>query len=275
MKENLVEQFEQDGWALVPAVINREQIQDLRRLLQADLEKTKQSVLFDVLLNYPDVLALFCNERLVDALTQLLGKHFLAVPHSSVMKNSFGYFHADSTSAEVDGQTFHQDRGFRMVTVGIYLQDNDEHGGGIRFVPGSHKGPDEFVELLKRKEAARAALMANPIKRFFHRVSRGRLFDYQKPFKQRPNEFNVPSKAGDAVIWDYRLAHSACHPSVKGPVPYGDKLVVIFTCGRDNGSTEQYFKYTTGLPQNDYLRKPRVIPERVKEAGAARGFGLR
>ena len=119
-----------------------------------------------------------------------------------------------------------------MVTVGIYLQDNDEYGGGIRFVPGSHRGTDEFVELMKRKIVARESLSNSRVKQILKRLSGGKLFDYQKPFLRRPNEVNVPSKAGDILIWDMRLAHAASHPVVKRPAPYGDKIGVFFTCGR-------------------------------------------
>jgi hypothetical protein len=108
MEEALAMTFEREGYLVIKDVIDAKHVQELRSFLLASLKKENQTVLFDVILTFPEIFALLRSVRLVEALKALLGENFLAVPHSSVMMNSFGHFHSDTTSAELDEQTFHK-----------------------------------------------------------------------------------------------------------------------------------------------------------------------
>ncbi len=267
MGEDIREQFERDGYIVARGVIDAGTVDALRSQFMVVFKQEKARVLFDAVLHYPEIFAVLKSPKLVGALTTLLGERFVFPPESSVTFNHYGWFHTDATGWALRNQTFYEDEQFRMVTVAIYLQDNDEHGGGIHLAPGSHKLPDRYVELTRRKHVLRQKLNESPVRRMLHRLSRGRLYDLTKPFREHERGVDVPSKAGDAIIWDMRLAHRASHPRVKRVPPHGGKLAIFFTCGANNlVTTEAYMKYVLSSPENEYLRKPNRIVNQTDES---------
>jgi len=99
---------------------------------------------------------------------------------------------------------------FIVIEIGIYLQDNDEFGGGLRLVPETHRLPDPYVGLLKKKHATRKAVDSSLVKRTLKTLSRGRLYGWRdREFETVPGEIDIPTKAGDVIIWDVRIVHRA------------------------------------------------------------------
>src|SRR3989338_818162 len=170
MKENLSEKFEKDGYVLISGVLEPDTIQALRQLLEPEFERKQTNVLPDAILEYPQVFDLLSRPQILEVLTALLGRPFVVPPHSSAEYNRFGVFHTDTTGAEMNGKTFPRDKGFRMVTVAIYLQDNTDYGGGIRLAPGTHVKPDPYIELTRNKAAQRKVFAQSPIRRALKRL---------------------------------------------------------------------------------------------------------
>lgn len=280
MKEPLIERFEKHGYAILPDIVAKDEISPLREMLLSEMKgreeiKTGAGSLLDVLVKYPAIFQIMRNREFTRALTEILGEGFLVVPHSSAALNSFGQFHTDTTAPELDSETFPREPGYRLVTVGIYLQDNGEDGGGLRVVPGSHQLPDPFLDLMREKQIKSARYKKNKFLQFLNRLTRYRLFDFGRPFQNFDGEVNVPSTAGDAVVFDMRLIHSASHPQRPGdPLPYHDKLAIFFTCGRDNEQTQSYLKWMRALPANAYVNDNRVIDEKLQEESLQLGFKL-
>ncbi len=258
MGTKLLQQFEEDGYVHLHNVIDVQEISELRRILEPEFELRKVNYLPDAMLEYPQVMQLLENSRLLAVLKDLLGCPFAIPPHCSAEFNRFGVFHTDTTGAEMGGNDFPRKEGFRMVTVAIYLQDNNEFGGGISLVKGSHAKPDPYIEMTKSKARQRKTFNASPLRRLLKRITRGLLFDWDKPFRAHPDAFDVPSKIGDVVIWDMRMIHRATPPRVAGVSPQGKKIAVFFTCGVNNLlTTEAYMNYATNAPGNTFLRKNR------------------
>jgi hypothetical protein len=261
MSSQLAAKFERDGYVTIDSIIDARVVRELRSLFLPIFERRKAVVLHDAVLHYPRILDVLRTPRLVQGLTRLLGERFVVPPYSSVAFNGFGLFHTDTTGAEISGQTFHKERDYRIVTVAIYLQDNNEFGGGIRLVPGSHRQPDRYVELLRRKAEMRQRVGQSRWRRLANWLSRGRLYDWNKPFEEHASGVDIPSKAGDAIIWDLRMAHRASPKRAGGPLPDGGKLALFFNCGANNSvTTEAYMSYVRSIPENEFLREPRPTP---------------
>ena len=241
MMESLVERFERVGYVVVDRVIGPSDVRALRSLFLPMFARKSAGVLQDTVLHYPQILDVLRTPRLVRALAMLLGEPFVVPPYSSVAYNGYGLFHTDTTGAELSGQRFHQDKDFRIVTVAIYLQDNDEHGGGIRLAPGSHTEPDRYVGLMRWKAARRRLVEQSRLRRIMKRLSRDRFYDWTRPFEEHERAVDVPSKAGDAVIWDLRMAHRAGPRRTRAPAPEDGKLALFFNCGANNPTTTQAY----------------------------------
>jgi Phytanoyl-CoA dioxygenase (PhyH) len=261
VSDDLATKFERDGYVVIDDILEPATVHELRSLFLPIFEREKVFVLHDTVLHFPRILDVLRTPRLVQGLTALLGERFAVPPYSSVAFNGFGLFHTDTTGAEISGETFHRHRDCRIVTVAIYLQDNDEYGGGIRLAPGSHRQADPYVALTRRKAELRQVVGQSRFRRLAKRLSRGRLYDWNKPFKEHPRGVDIPSKAGDAIIWDLRMAHRATPKRAAGPLPHGGKLALFFNCGANNPvTTEAYMNYVLSIPENDFLRKPRPAP---------------
>jgi len=82
----------------------------------------------------------------------------------------------------------------QQVFLMYYRVDTNRHNGCLRVVPGSHVNDNPLHTILS--EAHTAAIDAAE--------------DLSNPaFSTRPDEIDVPVKAGDLVIGDSRLLHSA------------------------------------------------------------------
>jgi hypothetical protein len=236
----------------------------LRQLLLPEFKKLGTKVLNDGLIHYPEFSDILNQPKLTSALVELLGKPFVVPPHSSAMHESFGVFHTDTTGPELEGHSFHKQKEYRMVTAAIYLQDNNEYGGGIWLVPGTHRKPDKYVALTLEKKAYRAKVAQSPMRKILKRLSRDRLFNWNASLEDEPGQVNVPTKAGDAVIWDMRLAHRAAPARAAGAQFEGGKIGIFFTAGANNAiTTKVYMDFVNSLPANAHLRKTRATPGTV------------
>lgn len=112
-------------------------------------------------------LELLGSPFMLEIAAQICGPDFFMIQEFAVIKNKGDglpvYWHQDMVH-ERTGQCF---------TVGIYLDEVEEHDGALRVVPGSHLAGKEICELCKQ------------------------------PF------IEVPMEAGDILIHDMMLAHSS------------------------------------------------------------------
>lgn len=79
-----------------------------------------------------------------------------------------------------------------QVALLCYLSDTSEQNGALRVLPGSHHGSLALHEMLPRAHAEGEQLAAE------HNV-----------FADQPGQVTLHARAGDAVVIDYRLLHSA------------------------------------------------------------------
>jgi ectoine hydroxylase-related dioxygenase (phytanoyl-CoA dioxygenase family) len=254
-----LERFARDGYVLVRDALDLPTVRELRRTFLPVFEMTDARVLHDALLAFKRVRDAFEAPKVQYTLATLLGSPYVVPPYSSIAYNGFGVFHTDTTGAEMAGQTFHRSAHFRLVTAALYLQDNTEAwGGGITLVPGSHRQADPYPTLTRKKHATRTTVQGSRWRTLLKRLSRDRLYDWSAPFASAEGAIDVPSRAGDLVVWDLRIIHRA---TPKREPPPDAKLALFFNAGADNAITRgPYLDYVRGIPENVFLREGRSRP---------------
>lgn len=265
--------FDSDGYVVVPGVLTGEQVREVRAFLvdlfgrkpvhRGDLQFPAVSgargggVRHDIYTRYPELRWMFTHPPIIDALRSLLGEDFVFLPEMVAHDSRYGGWHKDTTPLEAQGETFHWDPGFRMVECGIYLQDNDEHGGGLDVVPGSHRTPD--------------VTPPPPKNTFAHRV-RGKLVERglikPRPIDdvQREGGMSIPNRAGDLVIFDVRLDHRATQPTSSSldAVPEDKrKFAIFFVCSSNSEHAPRYRDFLAG--QYEHLRAGHSYPPEMTE----------
>jgi len=186
------------------------------------------------------------------------------------MREKYNQLHTDTTTQENLGHLFHKNADFRMVTVGMYLQDNNEFGGGLYLVPGSHLRPDPIARLRRLQEDYYKSFM----KRALKKLSLGKLFIYNN-YEQRGvgrGGIDIPSKAGDLIIFDMRIIHRASHPTVSDPAPNGGKLAIFSRCSANNQYAQTYTNFLKAKGgKYNFLFQERNL-ENLKRQGELLGF---
>jgi ectoine hydroxylase-related dioxygenase (phytanoyl-CoA dioxygenase family) len=205
-----------DGYVTVESVLEGSEVPQLRDVLtQAFAEPpgphddAVQRI--DAASRYPAIRAVLERPQLLSALRAILGDQLIVLPDTVAHDSSFPTWHKDTTSMEQRGHSFQKDPRFLLVHVGLYLQDNGPYGGGLDVIPGTHRQSDPFVR--------------RPRTRF------GQIIDYRilEPLRTR-NAVSVPTRAGDALVFDFRIAHRATLPTAcpRDDIPREYRKLAIF-----------------------------------------------
>lgn len=211
------------------------------------------SVRFDVFNRNPTLQWVPCHPRLISVMKSLLGNDFVMLPEMSAHRSGFGDWHKDTTAQERAGHLFQWSPTFAMVEAAIYLQDNGEWGGGLDVIPGSQRKPDTYAYGRSVLEDVRARLERRHLLPFGRGVT-------------------VPSRAGDLVIFDFRLDHKASWPKRRGTPPTGyEKYALFIACSANNEHVRRYVEYISARPEYAYMRErshSTELKQRVRASGA-------
>lgn len=183
-------ELHQRGFFVVPALLDSEAVCALRDELSGRFiaAGSPRFLRFSQLQDSPSLMQLPFGQPLVRRLRQALGADYFTVPDLCAQHDMYGVWHADS---DPDGPHLALQRAhFRVVKCGIYLQDNAAGGGGLEVIPGAHRLPMRW---------------APPRMAYACKTLRDRLL---RPLRR----VRVPLRAGDALIFDYRLPHVSARP---------------------------------------------------------------
>jgi hypothetical protein len=229
--------FTRDGYTTVDSVLTGAQVADLRKVLaDAFDEPPEQSddkvQRVDAASRYPPVREVFEQPGLLAVLRELLGDQLIFLPDMVAHDSGFPTWHKDTTTMQQRGYDFHRDPRFLIVHVGFYLQDNGPFGGGLDVIPGSHSSDaDPFVKRPKSRL--------------------GQMLDYRlvQPVRTR-RAVSIPTKAGDALIFDMRIIHRATLPTAcsrDAIPPEYRKFAIFLSC---TGSAEMAGVYRQYLVEH-------------------------
>jgi hypothetical protein len=266
------QRFERNGFLCVPRAFSPHQVRETRAFLlrlfgdevryEGDVNDQcrepghgGRSVRFDVFARYPELSWVLTHPPVVAVLREVLGEDFVYLPETAAQDSGFGRWHKDTHDQEDAGLHSHREPDYRMVQVAFYLQDNSaRHGGGLDVIPGSHR--------------RRESLGTN--------VGRLTTWQWLKACALGPREgvpYAIPSRAGDLVLFDYRVEHRATWPKVV-PVPEQHrKLAIFFGCSANNRHVRSYIDFLSSLPPYRYL-KEHAYPDEVLRAARAQQLTL-
>jgi ectoine hydroxylase-related dioxygenase (phytanoyl-CoA dioxygenase family) len=269
-KEQL-DHFQREGYVVVPGFLSTEKVAELREFF-ADLFAKKPQykgdqsapvlpegrgggVRHDILSRYPELRFLLAEPRFRGALRSVLGRDIALLPEMAAHDSRYGFWHKDTTPIERQGLDFHKSPDFKMVQCAIYLQDNDEYGGGLDVEPGSQHHEDRTPPA--------------PKVTFFDKV--GYKLKLKKHAKTGPrleveNSYSIPNQAGDLVIFDVKLNHQATQPTAceTDELPEDQrKFAMFFVASADNQHAERYLEFIGG--EYAHLREGHEYPLEVRE----------
>jgi hypothetical protein len=236
LTENQIEQFYKNGFLLIPSVWTKEQIIELKHTLinlfksEVRFKGDTPQLRMDICARHKELYGLLVHSPLVAALKSLLGNDFVYLPEMSAHSSFYSSWHKDTTSQEAAGHKFQWQPNYLMVEAAIYLQDNDEYGGGLDVIPGSHLYPD---------------LRTNPASaEFWHKII-------------PPSIYSIPSKAGDVVLFDFRIDHKATSPtksSIDSIPEEKRKLAIFLACSANNEHAVHYKQFISSRSDYHYLK---------------------
>ncbi|MEH2192957.1 MAG: phytanoyl-CoA dioxygenase family protein [Nostoc sp.] len=237
LNKTQIEQFHKDGFLLMPSVLKQEQLVELRNSLislfnsEIKFEGDNNNLRNDICNRYQEFRWLLIHQPILSVLKSLLGTDFVYLPEIGAQKSFYSTWHKDTTSQEANGLQFQWEPNYLMLEAAIYLQDNDEYGGGLDVIPGSHLYPD-----LSTNSTAH---------------------DFWSKITPPPYIHSIPSKAGDLVLFDFRINHKASLPikcAVDSIPDSKQKFAIFIACSANNEHVVSYKNFIYSRPTYYYLK---------------------
>jgi Phytanoyl-CoA dioxygenase (PhyH) len=239
--------FCQDGFVVVPQVFDQTEIAELRRATIAQFPDNRppfEPKFSGTALFQEPFRLVFLNRKFIQALRTVLGEDFVFVNEFALHDSLYAGWHTDTVSPDgKGGHEFHWSPGFCVVQNAIYLQDNNENGGGLDVVPGSHMRDDTLAAMLRRERGF-------PV---FNRMP--------DPVEDpRRNAVSIPSRAGDVVMFHFRLSHRASPHRREAQNNVDRKLAMFMVAGPNNAQTRRYRAWLDEYDQMNGTTHP-VVPD--------------
>lgn len=134
-------------------------------------------------------------------LSSLLGDDYLYRASEGNIFTGDTYWHSDLYNADFK---------YRHIKILFYMDPIDAHSGALRVIPGSHLFGDRYANLLERY-----------------------VWEHDKHLgidKESVPSVVIPTRPGDAIVFDYRLKHATCHS--------GARRRMFTICGSERFRTE-------------------------------------
>lgn len=198
----------ENGYVRIKKILSDDEVSNIRNTCLSKFAENKHYILTptefleDKLLN-----TIPFSNKVIMLTKQTLNANYAFTPTFTVRKSLYIQWHTDDFFLKEPLESLSDLPEFVMCT--IYLQDNNEKtGGGIEFVPGSHKLPAE----------ERQRIIENGIDSYHFE----------------------PNKAGDLIIFDYRIIHRGTPMVEKGPQT---RLAVQWFVARSNNYVNAFVDF--------------------------------
>jgi len=274
-------QFSEQGYVTVPGVLDEPTVRTVRTALidvfdagvrhKGDIQLTGGvegrggGVRHDVLERLPFLRDVVLRPPVLDALRSLLGDDFVFLPEMAAHDSRYGHWHKDTTPMERAGLRWHWAPDFEMVQCAIYFQDNDEFGGGLDVVPGSHTESDSTPPAPK----------VTLLNRVGNKLGFRALTPKPTAPPPEPRGITLPSRAGDLVMFKFHCKHQATQPrsfSVADLPPDKRKIALFFACSANNDHVGTYVEFVRS--QYAHLADGHSYSRDLLDLAAERGVSL-
>ncbi len=250
MQNNRAERFREDGYVVVPRLIPPEDVDGYTRALDAMAGGRARWTQPDGVNRHPQFWPLITDERLLEAVRDVLGPAVRYLPHNDlhVGFSSFSW-HRDNVNRNPGrGADWDEQREpYRIARVGVYLQPA-ANGFRLGVVPGSHR-----LALLETPGLRRARRRTGRLASMVSGLSRVDLVG--------PAAEWLTVGDGDAVIFDPRLVHTGSRATVS-------KRSMFVAYGLENAHFRRHWHYYLRLRGDlGYRGIPAPLARHLAEAG--------
>ncbi|MFM9985265.1 MAG: phytanoyl-CoA dioxygenase family protein [Flavobacteriales bacterium] len=201
---SIQQEFATQGYTIVRNVIPMDEVKRFRTVFEnmqrreesVEYLSSKEMMITHLLDEVTELQGYLFSGKVHSVMTELLGKSIWCLPESLLHCNRYFDWHKDSTVMDLHAINYHQMTGSTIVQLGLYFQDNAISGGGLYLTAGSHLRPDRFAfpDNLGRIKRIRRKLCGNSLNSQIERI-------------ESPIAPDV--KAGDVILFDFRLDHRA------------------------------------------------------------------
>lgn len=266
--------FERDGFVLVPGVLAKSEVQQLRDFFKLRFSNPETyfegndyfECMLEIFERYEELSWLLFREPTISILREILGENFVLMRGASVHYNRYGWWwHKDTSNEERAGHTYHLHPEYRQVIATYYLQDNTrKYGGGLDVEPGTHTKPDPGFQqpaMVEAKDPWWRTLLGKPS------AEKKMVPDYNDHLVKRP--YSIPSRAGDLVIFDVKINHRASQKTATTVPPEHEKFAIFTNFSRNNETVALAHNYVNGIFEKelDARQYPNSIIQKAKELG--------
>ena len=277
--------FRREGYTVFKNVLSQAQSDVFRQKLLAHFEDRVrnnqkspslgegQDVLSDYYIFYPEMIDQIYTPEVVQFLTSILGEQFVLMPGSSVIKGLYTPLHKDTQTPAMRGFDFVNKPDFFMVQLALYMQDNFNRDGGLRVYPKSHLKPDKTLRVRKAREAFNKSPFKKRLSKMMGKGLSRLFFNYDLP--KPTGEMDIPSEAGDLIIFDFRLFHCASIPEGgKGNSFNTDKLGLFNALCGNNLYAPMYLEYLRSRADEPAYRFMTDLRDPAEADRRARALGF-
>jgi len=264
---SLKEQFDRDGFVILPAVYSSGEQAALREASTRIFASAptfpgdRTNIRFDWIARHPELRRIALNEKFVRCMKEVAGRDFLVMPDSAFMDSCYGGWHRDTGPQEKYGNLFHYEPGFLLINVALYLQDNHElYAGGLDIVPGSHKTQATWWQKQKSSNSK--------VKFVFHHLIKRKILS-DDFVHRRKGAYSIPSRAGDVVLFHHQCDHRATQLKASAVPELRRKLALFFSCSANNHLARSYVDHCRGRSDTIYLKDYAYPPGFFEDIGSA------
>lgn len=178
-----------DGYAVVPEVLDRGQVERLREVCGEELGGDEREMLASRFMQIPELAGIPLGDTVVEILREIYGGAYVLYPNFTVREDVYVGWHVDTAFAGAHQHVWSDS--FMHVQCAVYLQDNSrEEGGGLDVRPRSHRS---LIPGLRGDHV---------VDRAARRACGPRL----------RGERMLAARAGDLVMWHARTEHRSTRP---------------------------------------------------------------
>jgi len=271
LNEAEIDFFFREGYVIVKNVFTKDEVETLRNFFRDKFESefwkispfNSSNNINDLYNHFPELIDLVFKPAYIHAVKSILGQKLVCIPECCVHYNRYFDWHRDTTKMESFGTANGWKAEDLLIQSCIYLQDNKPEGGGLTLVPKSHSRKDRFVKMHH----------GNIWDRVQHKVLK---MMNRSPFQQierHENPVDVPSQAGDLLLFNSRLDHRATFlrgKNAKPIVPKLEKFAVFNTFSNRKALAEEFQKSIKSAdePYANFLKQASLPPALIAKAKA-------
>ena len=245
------EEFEKQGYRVYKNILNSSELEFFKNALDnvSSNDKRGRKTWPNGVVDNPDFWDIITNQAILNKVHDIIGSDAKFLQHNDLHRNfSSSGWHRDSADRIYGkGQDWDTSEPYKLLRVGLYLQDGKENKFRLGVIPKSHTKSGGILE--------KSGLLPTILRAIEKRVNSILNWDFKFPFFGRCI-YTVLEK-GDMIIFDPRLYHRG----TEAPNP---KYSIFIGYGIENKHFLRHTKYyLEERPDLEYTKLPNELREKL------------